>query len=149
LIDSRAAYITPTLACPPDILKQNWDEFNCTFGIETKTLDEIQRAARQVQERYSLPALVVTCGADGMLAVRPRTTYRVLVPPQAAINAAGAGDAASAGLAWRLSEGDSWEAALKWCGAVSAAAVLTEATGEVSRADVERIYPLVEVKKAE
>ncbi len=67
------------------------------------------------------------------------------VPPQAAINAAGAGDAASAGLVWRLSEGDSWEEALKWCGAVSAAAVLTEATGEVRMEDAEKLYPQVSV----
>ena len=148
LIDSRAAYITPSLACPPDILKQNWDEFNSTFGYETKTLDELQKAAWQVHAKYSLNALVITCGADGMLAVRPDASYRVTVPPQAAINAAGAGDAASAGLAWRLSEGDDWDEALKWCGAVSAAAVLTEATGELRLEDVQRLYPQVEVTVA-
>jgi 1-phosphofructokinase family hexose kinase len=145
LIDSRAAYITPSLACPPDILKQNWDEFNCTFGYETKTLDKLQKAARQVHAKYSLNALVITCGPDGLLAIRPGISYRVTVPPQAAINAAGAGDAASAGLAWRLAEGDPWEEALKWCGAVSAAAVLTEATGEVRLEDAERLYPQVQV----
>jgi 1-phosphofructokinase family hexose kinase len=145
LIDSRGAPVLNVLSCPPDILKQNWDEFNSTFGLAARTLEELQAAARQVQAQYSLNALVITCGADGILAVRPATSYRVIVPPQAAINAAGAGDAASAGLAWRLSEGDSWEQALKWCGAVSAAAVLTEATGEVSLADVERLYPRVKV----
>ena len=145
LIDSRAAAVLNTLTNPPDILKQNWVEFNSTFGFATQTLEELKAAARQVQAEYALKALVITCGADGILAVRPGTSYRVVVPPQAAINAAGAGDAASAGLAWRLSEGDSWEEALKWCGAVSAAAVLTEATGEVRKEDVERIYPQVEV----
>jgi 1-phosphofructokinase family hexose kinase len=149
LIDSRAAYITPSLAGPsdhrPDILKQNWDEFNSTFGLDTKTLDELLAAAQQVQAKYLLNALVITCGADGLLAVRPGASYRVIVPPQAAINAAGAGDAASAGLAWRLSEGDSWEEALRWCGAVSAAAVLTEATGEVRLEDAKQLYPQVSV----
>jgi 1-phosphofructokinase family hexose kinase len=145
LIDSRAAPLLNVLPSPPEILKQNWVEFNSTFGFASKTFEELQAAARQVQAEYALNALVITCGADGILAVRSGISYRVIVPPQAAINAAGAGDAASAGLAWRLSEGDPWEEALKWCGAVSAAAVLTEATGEVRQADAARIYPLVEV----
>ena len=148
LIDCRGAAILNTLSAPPDILKQNWDEFNSTFGVATKTMEELFVAARQVQAEYSLNALVITCGVDGILAVRPGISYRVTVPPQAAINAAGAGDAASAGLAWRLSEGESWEEALKWCGAVSAAAVLTEATGEVRMEDVERLYPQVSVNVA-
>jgi 1-phosphofructokinase family hexose kinase len=144
LIDSRGAPVLNVLAQPPEVLKQNWDEFNSTFGFTTQTLEELQAAARQVQRQYALNALVITCGADGILAARADMSYRVIVPPQAAINAAGAGDAASAGLAWRLSEGDSWEEALKWTGAISAAAVLTEATGEVRMEDVERLYPLVE-----
>jgi 1-phosphofructokinase family hexose kinase len=149
LIDSRAAYIPPSLAGPPDhrpdILKQNWDEFNSTFGIETKTLDELLAAARHLQAEYSLNAMVITCGADGILAVLPGASYRVTVPPQAAINAAGAGDAASAALAWRLSLGETWEQALRWCGAVSAAAVLTEATGEVRLEDAKQLFPRVSV----
>jgi 1-phosphofructokinase family hexose kinase len=148
LIDSRGSPVLKVLSDPPDVLKQNWDEFNSTFGFATNTLEELLDAVRQVQAQYSLNALVITCGADGIIAARPGIGYRVTVPPQAAINAAGAGDAASAGLAWRLNESDSWEEALKWCGAVSAAAVLTEATGEVRLEDAQRIYPLVEVTLA-
>lgn len=145
LIDSRGIPVLKALSCPPDVLKQNWDEFNSTFDFSTKTMEDLQAAARQVQAQLSLNALVITCGADGILAIRPGKNYRVIVPPQAAINAAGAGDAASAGLAWRLSEGDGWEETLKWTGAISAAAVLTEATGEVNKEDAERIYPQVQV----
>ena len=148
LIDSRGDPVLKALSHPPDILKQNWFEFNATFGFSTQPLEELHVAARQVQAEHSLNALVITCGADGLLAVRPGESFRVFVPLQAAINAAGAGDAASAALVWRLSEGDSWEQALKWCGAVSAAAVLTEATGEVKKNQAESIYPQVEVTAA-
>ncbi len=147
LIDSRGAYVLQALSSPPEILKQNWAEFNSTFGFSASTMTELLAAARQVHARYALDALVITCGVDGILAIRPAASNRVIVPPQAAINAAGAGDAASAGLAWRLSAGDSWEEALKWAGAVSAAAVLTEATGEVRKSDAERLYPLVELQR--
>ena len=146
LIDSRGSYVLQALSSPPEILKQNWVEFNNTFGFVSSTIDELFAAARQVHSSYSLDALIITCGSDGILAVRPGVSYRVTVPSQAAINAAGAGDAASAGLVWRLSQGDSWEEALKWAGAISAAAVLTEATGEVKKVDAERLYSLVEVQ---
>ena len=57
--------------------------------------------------------------------------------------------AACVPLAWRLSLGEGWEKALLWAGAVSAATVLTQRTGDVRMEDVERIKPDVTIKKIE
>jgi fructose-1-phosphate kinase PfkB-like protein len=67
-------------------------------------------------------------------------------PAQQAVNAAGAGDAVSASLVNRLSQGDSWPAALQWAAATSAASVLTSGTADCHLDDIMRIYQRVEVK---
>ena len=63
------------------------------------------------------------------------------------VNAAGAGDAVSAAIVYRITQGDDWTQALTWAAAVSAAVVLTEGTAECSMTDIQNLYPKVWVKK--
>lgn len=151
LVDSWGPALLASLPARPEIVKLNAAEFRATFpevnagdGIENTT-----RAAVMVKHHYCLPAVVVTCGAEGIAAATPEGAFLVAVPPQDVVNAAGAGDAASAALAWRLALGEGWAEALRWAGAVSAAGVLTEATGEVSTRDVTRILPAVSMRRLE
>jgi fructose-1-phosphate kinase PfkB-like protein len=101
---------------------------------------------REILERFSLPALVITCGAAGILAILPQGSLWARTPPQPETNAAGAGDAASAALVWRFSLGDEWESALRWAAAASAAVVLTEATADCRWEDIQRLYPASRVE---
>lgn len=91
--------------------------------------------------------LVITCGAKGMLALTPEGYYQAISPPQQAVNPAGAGDAASATLAWRRSQGDTDLEALRWAAAVSAATVLTACTGESRRSDIDSLLKDIEVQR--
>ncbi|KPL82894.1 hypothetical protein SE15_12715, partial [Thermanaerothrix daxensis] len=56
-------------------------------------------------------------------------------------------DATSAALAWRLSLGDPWPEALRWAAATGAATVLTEGTADCHFADVQNLYPLVQIRE--
>ena len=141
LIDSFGQPVRETWPVRPDILKMNWDEFGETFNCPTTTLTNLTAAAQTMRQREQLPALVITCGAQGVLALTPTGNYLATPPPQAAVNAAGAGDAVSAVLAWRLSLNDSWPEALRRATATGAAVTLTEGTAECRPPDVERILP--------
>lgn len=146
LIDSSGPPILEVVPARPTILKMNRTEFNQTFNASAASLADLQAQGQALHEREKLPTLVLTCGPEGLLALTADASYHAVAPTQRAVNAAGAGDTASAMLAWRFSLGDSWPAALRWAAAASAASVLAEGTGESRRADVERILPEVEVK---
>lgn len=148
LMDASHQAICRALPYRPAVVKMNWAEFEGTFGVPALTLRDLQSAAHQVRRDLELNALVLTCGEQGMLAFTPQGNYRVVVPRQPAVNAAGAGDAASGALAWRLSLGEDWLSALRWAGAVSAASVLTEGTAECRMEDVHRLLPKVKVMSA-
>jgi 1-phosphofructokinase family hexose kinase len=147
LVDSSGLPVQEMVAVPPTVLKMNDDEFAQTFGMQTETIEELISQAKVVHERERLSALVITCGAKGILAFTPAGSYRVTAPPQQAVNAAGAGDGVSAALAWRLSQRDSWPEALRWAAAVGAAVVLTEVTAECRRVDIDRLYPQTNVHR--
>ena len=145
LVDSWQDPMLECLRAQPTIVKLNRDEFFLTFKECNDSQAAIIRQARDVRAQYGLDTLVITCGAEGILAFTPEGDFQSVPPPQQVVNAAGAGDAASAALAWRLSLGDSWLRALAWTVAVSAASVRTEGTADLAMRDVEAILPLVRV----
>ncbi len=146
LIDSFGPPVLAMLSKPPAVLKMNRPEFCQTFGVPAETLEQLWEEAQAVVDREKLPALVLTCGEEGILALTPAGVYLASSPVQKVVNAAGAGDAASAALAWRLSLGDSWPEALRWAAAAGAAVVLTEGTADCHMADVERILSQTQIQ---
>lgn len=139
----------PALQCAvtrPHVLKMNWSEFNQTFQVNCEFVEELSQVARDIRLKLDLDALVITCGEEGVLATTNQGDFLATAPHQEPINAAGAGDATSAALTWRLSLGDKWPEALRWAAATGAASVLTEKTAECNYANVEKIYHLVKLR---
>lgn len=145
LIDSSGPPVFQAVEAGLDILKMNRDEFYSTFSLLPSSWDELVQAARSAAAQLGIRHLIVTCGADGILAFTPEGDFHAVAPLQAAVNAAGAGDAVSAALAWRLAQADEWRDALRWGAAVSAAVVLTEGTADCPIEDVQRLLPQVRV----
>lgn len=147
LVDGSGPPIVEVVPARPTILKMNRTEFNQAFNTAVQTLMELKAPGLALCEREKLPALVLTSGAEGILALTPEGVYHAIAPRQHAVNAAGAGDTVSAMLTWRFSLGEGWPEALRWAAAASAASVLAEGTGESHRADVERLLPEAQVKQ--
>ena len=147
LIDCTDEPAVEAISAHPVVLKMNQSEFARTFGMEANQLKQSITNAIKVHRKYHLDALVVTCGADGIIAITPEEGFHASSPAQEVVNAAGAGDAASACLAWRLSLQDTWPEALRWATATSAAVVLTEGTADCNQMDIDRILPTVNIRQ--
>lgn len=147
LIDSQKQAMIEAIKSKPDVVKMNWEEFEWTFDLEAKTIDELVAVAYEFYQARQIKSLVLTLGKKGILSISEEGIYLAKAPLQKPLNAAGAGDAVSSTLAWRFVEGDDWEAALRWACAVSAASVLTERTGDVFQEDIVRICPQVSIEK--
>lgn len=150
LLDATGEPMRQALSAHPDILKQNFDEFCDTFHFTRAEIEDetdLLECVRRVQKEFEIPAMVLTRGPLGLLAVLPSATYRAACPPQTAVSAAGAGDSVSAGLVWRLSMGETWPDALRWAAAAGTAGILTEGTGELRSDDVLHFLPKVIVER--
>jgi 1-phosphofructokinase family hexose kinase len=143
LIDSFRAYLRAAIAACPTVVKMNRKEFEWTFGEQVEGLDGLRAAAEKIYRAFALNTLVITCGDQGLLAWTPEGAFQAIPPHLRAVNTAGAGDAASAAIAWRRAGGDGWEETLRWAAAVSAAAVLTEGTADCRMEDILEIFPQV------
>jgi 1-phosphofructokinase family hexose kinase len=149
LVDSYGPYLRPALAAQPEIVKMNWKEFEWTFEEHTPDLETLIASARLVRQAYDLQALVITCGQEGIFGLTGEGSWRARPPAQTIVNAAGAGDAASGTLAWRLACGASWPEALRWAAAAGAAVVLTESTADLLQTDFEQILPQVVIEQVD
>ena len=147
LIDSHSKYIMPALSEEFEILKMNRREFEWTFGLIADSMDILIQQAKRIMHQYLFHNLVITCGSDGILAITPQAIIQSIPPKLDVVNAAGAGDAASAALAWRLNHGDDWQDAVRWATAVSAAVVLTEGTAEFSYSIATDLLPEVTIQR--
>ena len=149
LVDSFGVHLRQTLAARPEIVKMNWKEFDWTFEQQTPDLESLLACARQIRQTYDLPALLITCGREGLFGLSAAGCWLARPPVQNIVNAAGAGDAASGALVWRLNRGDSWPEALRWAAAAGAAVVLTDTTADLLPSDFERILPLVSIERVD
>lgn len=145
VIDCSGAPLAAVAESSCDVVKCNDDEYREAFGVGARTADDLVADLTDRVKRLGCGAMVLTFGADGLVAASEEGVVRAVAPRQIAVNAAGAGDAASAAVAWRFSKGDSWAEIVRWAAAVSAAAVLTFKTAELRYDDVERLLPDVEV----
>ena len=149
LVDSQKQFIVNAIKARPDIVKMNWEEFEWTFNKKAETIETLIPLAKELRQRHEIKNLVMTLGKCGILAFTTEGNYLAKAPQQIPVNAAGAGDSVSAAIVYRLTKGDNWEAALRWSGAIGAAAVLTERTGDIVMEDVERIFREVNIEKIE
>jgi len=149
LLDSSGDGLRFGLDGFPHILKINLDELAM---LDKKAASAIQAGAqngiRYLSHRlgdWASDALIITLGANGVLAVTPQAGYAAQaleVPP---VNTAGAGDAMAGAIMLSRSRGDGWSKALALGIAAAASVVMTEGTGICHREEVERLVQQVEV----
>ncbi|MFB4298802.1 1-phosphofructokinase family hexose kinase [Actinomadura sp. NTSP31] len=116
LVDAGGPALRAAAGARPDLLKPNEAEM-AAAGLDRAALGEGG-------------ALVVSRGADGMLAVTPDGCFEAVPYEVVAGNPTGAGDAAAAALAVALRDRTPWPRALGEAVALSAAAVAAPAAGE-------------------
>ncbi|WP_180928744.1 1-phosphofructokinase family hexose kinase [Streptomyces sp. AJS327] len=111
------------------ILTPNRDELGRLLGASGEAV-EVVAASRELAAATGAP-VVVTLGADGVIASDSETTWQVKPLRALEGNPTGAGDAAVAAIASALTDGRPWPEILTEAVATSAAAVVAPAAGEI------------------
>lgn len=143
LVDASGPALVGAARAGAAIIKPNLDELRAATGVADPVA-----GARQLLA-LGVGAVVVTCGADGLLALTPDGCWRARLAEPLAGNPTGAGDAAAAALAAGLADRLPWPERLREAVAWSAAAVPVPFAGQVDRATLDRVRPDVEILTAE
>ena len=143
VLDAAGPALAAALAERPTLVKPNATEAAEALGDPV----DAAAAARALVSRGARNA-VVTCGADGLVALLDGRPWRARAAEQVAGNPTGAGDALAASLARSLVARTPWPDALADAVALAAGAVAVPHAGEVDAAVAERVRKTVEVTPA-
>ncbi len=146
IVDAQGPALIATLSAGPDLVKPNRAELAATVDRELADEPAVLAAMRELAERGAR-RVVVTAGPEPTLLLDGTQVWRIRSPRLTVRNPTGSGDAFTAGLVWRLVQGDDLGEAGRWGSAAGAANALTWMAGEVSRADVERLAREIEVER--
>ena len=146
VVDAQGAALTEALKAGPGLVKPNRAELAATAGRPLTDEADLMLAMRDLGERGAR-RVVVTAGREPALAFDGQRFWRVLSPRVRAVNPIGSGDAFTAGLVWRLLRGDDLGEACRWAAAAGAANALTLMSGELKRAEVDRLVGEAEVRR--
>jgi len=124
----------------PTLVKPNADE----LARVTHNADPVVGA--QALRAAGATAVVVTRGADGLLAVAPEGSWIATPPERIAGNPTGAGDAAVAALVAGIVTGTGWPERLADAAALSAAAVAAPLAGSFDANAYCRCLPEIDVR---
>ena len=133
LLDTSGSALLAGLAARPAVVKPNRAE-----------LAELGESPEALLDRGAA-AVVVSCGADGLVAVTGERGWRAVPPELVEGNPTGAGDAVVAALAATF--GESWPRRLADAVALSAAAVVSPVAGEFDRGAYERFRTTASVEE--
>ena len=145
LFDASGPGLLAGLEGRPDLIKPNRVELGEITGETILTREATYRAARQVQQENGV-AVIATMGRDGAYAVLPERSYWIPALDLPVVSAAGAGDGVLAGLAVAYAQEQPIEEGLRLGFALANAVLLTLPTADYDPQDLERIYPLIELR---
>jgi tagatose 6-phosphate kinase len=149
LLDTSGDALLAGIAAGPAVVKPNAAELLGALGHGGRRppVPEIADAASELRDRGA-DSVVVTLGADGMIALTPEGSWLARVKPVAG-NPTGAGDAVAAGLAYGLVRGYRWPTRLAHAAALGAAAVAAQVAGQISHGAYECALADVDVQSWE
>jgi fructokinase len=111
--------------------KLNDEELNTVVAVSTKTVEALERAAKEALSRFQLDAIIVTRGAEGALIATAEETVTERPPPVSdLVDTVGAGDAFCAVTLLGLHEG--WTASDTLTRALAFASAVCEQRGATS-----------------
>lgn len=146
IADCEGEMLLPALKLKPALVKPNLSELENIWGGRIKGIDEALKAADFLIEKGA-QSVLVSMGREGALIYDGREAYHGVAPAVEARSTVGAGDCMVAASAVALSMGFCMEALLKSAIAAGTAAVFGEGTGQLTRENYDKIFPLVETRK--
>ncbi|MCT9934652.1 1-phosphofructokinase family hexose kinase [Planotetraspora sp. A-T 1434] len=155
IVDADGASLRHAVTGRPTIVKPNADELARAVlpGIPAGSAQPPPgvpqpppgAAEAAVLRDAGAESVVVSLGADGLLAVTPQGSWRARVPYALAGNPTGAGDALVAGLALGLVEGMPWPERLRRATALGAAAVAAPVAGDFDLGVYDALHPAITI----
>jgi 6-phosphofructokinase 2 len=146
VLDSDNKWLQEGIKAKPNVIKPNVHEAEELLEIHLRSEAAIVKALKRLVDG-GIEIAVISRGKQGLIASNGDQVIKAIPPEVEVCSTVGAGDSTIAGLVLKLNEGVDLDEACRWATAAGTAATLTPGTELCRRGDVERLLPLVKIKK--
>ena len=145
-VDCSGQALLEALEAKPDVIKPNLKELCDTFDVHLVNRYEIVESAKRISAR-GIDNVLVSCGAEGAVAVCDGDVYLVQVPEVPVLNTVGAGDAFLSGFIYGKTKNLGSDEALRHAAAFSQTIVTGPATQTLSYETLTAAMDKIEITK--
>jgi 1-phosphofructokinase len=143
--DTSSPHLAHALPAGPDVIKSNRAELSGVVGEDIITIEDAYQGARAVLDEYGTQ-VIVTLDTEGTLAVLKETAYHIPAPKIEVIESTvGSGEGVLAGIAYALANCLPLEEGIRLGTVAAGAFIMTSATADCRKEDVEQLLPTVEL----
>ena len=139
ILDTSGNYLREGILGRPDMIKPNEDEIEALLGIHVSGYQDVISSARQLHEKYQIPWVVVSLGAEGAVLACEKGIFHGKPPALTPVNTVGCGDSMTGAFAVAMERNLGPEQALAYAVAVSAASATSPLTGDFDPSVYEKI----------
>ncbi len=146
ILDCSGESLLEGIKARPYLIKPNVHELEKLLGRELTDEGAILKAAFELLDE-GIELVVISRGKEGLIAASKEQVIKAVPPSVRIKSTVGAGDCTVAGLAIKLSQGESLMEACRLAAAMGTAAVLTPGTALCVQRDVNRLLPKIQVRE--
>lgn len=147
VLDSKSFSLEDIYEVRPWLIKPNQEEISEYFGCPINTVAEAAAKAAALAE-HGVVNVMISLGEQGAMLLTGGKLYIAKPPVIHAVSTIGAGDSTIAGFIAAAGRGADTAECLKTAVSFGTAACLTEGSQPPRRADVQRIFPQVEITES-
>ena len=147
ILDTSGEALERSLVANPYLIKPNIDELSQLIGEKMISKVCVKKALIKIVDKYNIPFIVVTLGAEGAIALVKDQLYSITPPKVKAINTVGSGDATIAGFAIGLKNMETTENILKLGCVLGTLNAMERQTGYVNPLLIEEYMEKTSVEK--
>lgn len=144
VLDTDNEALTEGIKAGPTVVSPNQQEAERLLGTVMITRTHFLDAVRRIHQ-MGAESVVLSLGSRGVMALHEGKIYESVPPRIEVVCAIGAGDALCAAFCWAMSEGKSFQEAIRWAVAAGTASAKLPGVNFASREQTEEIYRNVDV----
>jgi len=145
IIDTKGDALKHALDEGVFLIKPNQGEFGALIGKNELSLQDIKEEAKILINNGKCEVVVISLGAAGAMMVTATTAKQIKPPSVERKSTVGAGDSMVAGIVFALNQGNNIVEAIRYGVACGTAPTLNPGTELCRKADVEWIFPKVDI----
>lgn len=147
VVDATKDLLLNVLKFHPFLIKPNNHELGEMFGIQLKTIEEIEKYARRLQEMGAQNVLISMAGDGALLVTREGSLHKISAAKGKVVNSVGAGDSMVAGFVASYSQNHDYRKALLYGSAAGSATAFSE--GLAIKEKVEELFEQLQQNEKE